>query len=669
MAETMQRPAPAAPAKPTPAEISQDIEMTNGQVTVPQAQQPITTESTVPSTVPAPAPAPAISQPPSHSYQPPPIAFQAPASAPPQTVPAQPSSTPPQQLPLPPIPTPNNLPPPNQSNLAPVNQVNNHVPPAPAHPGSQMHMGSIPTAFSAQPIAGYYSEMPANSQQSDGFELVSDGGGMLSGGRMGKKDVKRRTKTGCLTCRKRRIKVNKLHRFFLRRVACSAFCCCFCTFESCRQHPVCRNCEKSKRECLGYDPVFRSQPGPSVIQPAPSQTSFAVAAPPQVQQVPQIPPAPHVPQASQPASAPPPTPPVVSGQPSHSPSVPAATPPVTSPATQQPSQSSNVTSAAATVKSPSVPPTQEGYEHLLMANAIPECRNLQLQQISINDLLMVSGSLDPLPESLELPPTRVEECANFFMAYATSADIFLETHWFEANARRFLLGNKNLLSHVSLFLNDFMERKWVSNPECVPSMESREARIIWDTITLCRTAQAQNTNPDGGFLHESPELTLAVNRLKVLEALITGKTLETNPTSAPEYAGEAPAWAPAALAHQLKRSEMKFWDAMGQYLVITDDMPECNVLRDLALIDARAHLDLIENRDVIYSIAVIRHISRFQPRKVKNLPPSTDEKDVSAKLYVATKFIEEERDGKATNQVIRRLCAQLLRWWEKPENM
>jgi hypothetical protein len=35
-------------------------------------------------------------------------------------------------------------------------------------------------------------------------------------------------------------------------------------------HPVCRNCQKSKRECLGYDPIFKQQPGPAQIQPAPN---------------------------------------------------------------------------------------------------------------------------------------------------------------------------------------------------------------------------------------------------------------------------------------------------------------------------------------------------------------------------------------------------------------
>ncbi|KAH7023176.1 hypothetical protein EDB80DRAFT_32580 [Ilyonectria destructans] len=69
----------------------------------------------------------------------------------------------------------------------------------------------------------------------------------LMGHRGPKKEIKRRTKTGCLTCRKRRIKCDETH-------------------------PTCNNCKKSKRECLGYDPIFRQQPGSqssSNIQPAP----------------------------------------------------------------------------------------------------------------------------------------------------------------------------------------------------------------------------------------------------------------------------------------------------------------------------------------------------------------------------------------------------------------
>lgn len=46
------------------------------------------------------------------------------------------------------------------------------------------------------------------------------------------RDIKRRTKTGCLTCRKRRIKCDE-------------------------RASTCFNCDKSKRVCLGYDPIFR----------------------------------------------------------------------------------------------------------------------------------------------------------------------------------------------------------------------------------------------------------------------------------------------------------------------------------------------------------------------------------------------------------------------------
>ena len=56
---------------------------------------------------------------------------------------------------------------------------------------------------------------------------------------------RKRTKTGCLTCRKRRIKCGE-------------------------EHPVCRNCVKSKRHCEGYnqrvqfkEPYYDYQPGPN----------------------------------------------------------------------------------------------------------------------------------------------------------------------------------------------------------------------------------------------------------------------------------------------------------------------------------------------------------------------------------------------------------------------
>ena len=45
-------------------------------------------------------------------------------------------------------------------------------------------------------------------------------------------------------------------------------------------HPACRNCQKSKRECLGYDPIFKPQPGPAAIQPSTSSAPSMYHTPP-----------------------------------------------------------------------------------------------------------------------------------------------------------------------------------------------------------------------------------------------------------------------------------------------------------------------------------------------------------------------------------------------------
>ncbi len=77
----------------------------------------------------------------------------------------------------------------------PQHSLPQYYPPHPGHPppGQPMNMGNMgPAQFNAMR-----------------YQLPPNGGDqrVLSGGRH-KKEIKRRTKTGCLTCRKRRIKVS-----------------------------------------------------------------------------------------------------------------------------------------------------------------------------------------------------------------------------------------------------------------------------------------------------------------------------------------------------------------------------------------------------------------------------------------------------------------------------
>ena len=71
---------------------------------------------------------------------------------------------------------------------------------------------------------------------------------------------------------------------------------------------MCRNCQKSKRECLGYDPIFKQQSGPAQIQPAPNSAPAPYSTTPApAPQSAQLAPAPYsqnpVPQGYAPASS------------------------------------------------------------------------------------------------------------------------------------------------------------------------------------------------------------------------------------------------------------------------------------------------------------------------------------------------------------------------------
>ena len=71
----------------------------------------------------------------------------------------------------------------------------------------QMSLGSpLPMNMPPPSMGTFYLATPGSAPNPDGYPLVGDANRTLSGGR-NKKEVKRRTKTGCLTCRKRRIKV------------------------------------------------------------------------------------------------------------------------------------------------------------------------------------------------------------------------------------------------------------------------------------------------------------------------------------------------------------------------------------------------------------------------------------------------------------------------------
>ncbi|KAL4763048.1 putative C6 finger domain protein [Aspergillus foveolatus] len=517
---------------------------------------------------------------------------------------------------------------PHQQSQQPPDMYNNHHSASPPHtnPPMQGQPAQIPQAPIGSPmppmssVSQYMAGYPSmNSGGQMHYQLQGDANKMLSSRH--KKEVKRRTKTGCLTCRKRRIKCDE-------------------------GHPVCRNCVKSKRECLGYDPVFK-QPTPSAIQPAPNPQPSLVVNPqdpsPQQSSYPAAPPG-YVPASSQPFA------------PSQSPST--STDRYEYNSSIDPSLNQNNSSDMARVQNIADGGLQPTVNPATTTTGHSETTSFRLKQVQISDLLALRGIPPPPPHPITaLPPNRLEEIQAVFLAtYAPAIDRFFETRWFSEKALSHLLANAQLMAEYSALIEAFNGN--LSDPNVLARLESFEASVVWSTMTLCRHVMnvSSGSQPDYDLLATS-------KRLDVIEAMITGDHLDSNPLA--QFPTRQPAANPPSLPDQLMQRQLDFWSAIGHFLTLHDNEASAAKEIDDTLGRCRTLLDTYENRDVIYSVAIARHLGQRWADFPHSFPQpiTTNEKDAGAKLYVAQKFLEQEAGGKGTTQVIKRLCGMVVRSW------
>ncbi len=192
--------------------------------------------------------------------------------------------------------------------------------------------------------------------------------------------------------------------------------------------------------------------------------------------------------------------------------------------------------------------------------------------------------------------------------------------------------------------------------------KSLEASVVWSMMGLCRQVANTPNATNGQVSH--PEVDDGVKdaaaRLELYEKLISGEYLDTDPLPPTENTSNG-----TAFEEQLKYREREFWRLVNTFLTLRDDEASSAKEIDDTLSSCRNLLDSRENRDVIYSIAIARHVGQRMAEFPDNLqqPTSNDEEDPSTKLFVAKKFIEDESNGKGTNQVIQRLCGMAMRSW------
>ncbi|KAE8452401.1 hypothetical protein EG329_001101 [Mollisiaceae sp. DMI_Dod_QoI] len=483
---------------------------------------------------------------------------------------------------------------------------------------------------------------------------------VMSGGRH-KKEIKRRTKTGCLTCRKRRIKCDE-------------------------QHPACRNCQKSKRECLGYDPIFKQQPGPAAIQPAPSSApsagGIAATANPyghQPQMLPGYGAAANMnydPALSAGVSSP--------GSASQQFDYASAI----DPALEAVAPSTTTAAAAAyATTTPGMPHFREDIKRDVQsaspfssgASETPHLRGGASSFISpsvasfeedaayttfsakrtIENLLDLGGPPPPRATTdVTSSPNMLDEIKHlYYSIYAPGLENFLESKWFSVKGLSKLLAGKQLLDSFASLLQQFGKTAQ-NDPKEIAYTSSVEARTVWALASMVRGAAGEmNGVREFKTVPSNDDPVEATNRLNIFETLLTGRVAAANPLTAP---------VPGSTDHHRLR-ELEFWHTLAEFVTLQYEEASAAKEVDDCLAALRNLLDGRENRDVLYSIAVVRGLGqRVSEYTESDQPLHLDESDNKSKLLVAKKFVSDEANGSGTTNVIRRLCDMAARSWSSP---
>lgn len=252
-------------------------------------------------------------------------------------------------------------------------------------------------------------------------------------------------------------------------------------------------------------------------------------------------------------------------------------------------------------------------------------------------------------------PTIEEVKQLYTSVYAHGLESFLESKWFPMKGLNKLLSDTKTLEQFLILLDQFRKAQDATNTAELAFTSNVESYVVWALASMVRLAAAENTGP----LHErgypsGDDATEAANRLAVFENLITG-AVAPNILSR-QQAGSEP--------HRIR--ELEFWFQLGHFVSLNEAAsPNFAMDVDNTMAALRTLLDGRENRDVLYSIVVVRALGpRVTEYSESEKPLHLDETDNRSKLLVAKKFVKDEGSGSGTTNVIRRLCELATRSWD-----
>lgn len=261
---------------------------------------------------------------------------------------------------------------------------------------------------------------------------------------------------------------------------------------------------------------------------------------------------------------------------------------------------------------------------------------------------LVSWGRSAPPKLRSFPDqTKLDEIRGLYdEIYAPGLESFFENKWFTEEASNRLVTQNSVLESVAGFLN-VVGKADQNNQTAMAESASLEFRTVWDFVCLALTNDTKVNPPSVLVADNDP--SEARNRVTVFDALLSGTIMRENPLVRPPPTGDY---------HRVR--ELDFWYHLGEFCRVEPlghpPHPDILCQRDQILSRVRSLLDGRENRDVLYSIAIMRAFSSDYAADFEStLPQHLDEGDPKSRLAVARKFIQDEAKvtGGTTN-IVRR---------------
>lgn len=291
----------------------------------------------------------------------------------------------------------------------------------------------------------------------------------------------------------------------------------------------------------------------------------------------------------------------------------------------------------------------------------------------MDELLALRGVSPPSTASIPkpIPPSTYDEIKSVYSnAYGPALDRFFETSWFQFRGLNHLLNDTHLCEQFATLIQRFaIEPTHAQYFAATAATHSLEATVIWGMMALSRQV-AKTPNPTNGqvnYLEVNDGVQDAAKRFEIFEHLILGQYFDAKSESDPKEEKD-PARNGTVFDEQQRSRERDFWRLIHTFLTIHDEEGSASREIDDTLSQLRNLLDSKENRDVLYSIVIARHLGPRVPEFPHNLPkpPDNEEQEEKSKLFLAKNFIEGQAGGKGTNQVIQRVCGMGIRSWTMP---